>query len=114
MDFYFYNKCGTCRKAKKYLDDNNIPYNPIDITLNPPPKKTLKLALTQKGMKKLFNTSGVEYKERKIKDKIKTMKESEALDMLASCGRLIKRPIAVEGDRVTVGYDAEEFASTWG
>lgn len=113
MKFYQYNKCGTCRKAKKFLDERNIRYHEFDITHNPPPKTILKQALRQVGMKKLFNTSGVEYRERKIKDRIKTMTEAEALDLLASSGRLIKRPIAADGDRLTVGFDLDQYRETW-
>ena len=65
-------------------------------------------------MKKLFNTSGVQYKELKIKDKIGDMTEAEALDLLAGNGRLVKRPIAVDGDTITVGFDEAEYKSTWG
>lgn len=113
MKFYGYNKCGTCRKAKKYLDDNGLSYDEIDITENPPPKTILKRAIKEKGLKKLFNTSGVQYKELKIKDKIKTMKDSEGLELLASNGRLIKRPLAVDGERLTVGFNEEEFGAVW-
>lgn len=113
MKFYSYNKCGTCRKAKSFLDGGKIQYEEIDITLNPPPKATLKKALQAKGLQKLFNTSGVQYRELKIKDKLKTLTESEALDLLASNGRLIKRPIATDGDTVTVGFDPEEYKSVW-
>ena len=114
MKFYGYNKCGTCRKAKNFLDEKNIKYNDIDITLTPPPKSVLKRAIKAKGMRKLFNTSGVQYKELKIKDQIGSMTEAEAIDMLAQNGRLIKRPIAVDKDRVTVGFDLDEYESVWG
>ncbi len=66
-----------------------------------------------KGMKKLFNTSGVQYRELKIKDKLKTMTESQALDLLAGNGRLIKRPIAVDKNKITVGFDIEEYKTVW-
>ena len=114
MKFYGYNKCGTCRKAQKYLDAQGVQYQDIDITENPPPKTVLKKAIKARGMKKLFNTSGVQYKELKIKDKIGDMTEAEALDLLAGNGRLVKRPIAVDGDTITVGFDEAEYKSTWG
>ncbi len=113
MKFYGYNKCGTCRKAQKYLVDKNIAFEDIDITLNPPPKTVLKRAMQAVGMKKLFNTSGVQYKELQIKDQIKTMTEATALNLLASNGRLIKRPIAVASDRVTVGFNEDEYKKVW-
>jgi arsenate reductase len=114
MKFYGYNKCGTCRKAKNFLDEKNIKYTDIDITLTPPPKAVLKRAIKAKGMRKLFNTSGVQYKELKIKDKIGSMTEAEAIEMLAHNGRLIKRPIAVDQDQVTVGFNLDEYESVWG
>lgn len=114
MKFYGYNKCGTCRKAKAFLDSQNLEFTDLDITETPPPKSVLKRAMQAKGLRKLFNTSGVQYKELKMKDKIATMTETEAIDLLASNGRLIKRPIAVDADRVTVGFDLEEYNTVWG
>ena len=114
MKFYGYNKCSTCRKAQKFLEAKKVVFQDIDITEQPPPKTTLKKALKKYELKKLFNTSGVQYKELKIKDKIGSMTESEALDLLASNGRLVKRPIAVDGDRVTVGFNEEDYKSIWG
>ena len=61
----------------------------------------------------LFNTSGVQYRELKIKDKIKTMTENQAVDLLASNGRLVKRPIAVDKNKITVGFDIEEYKKVW-
>jgi len=113
MKFYGYNKCGTCRKAKKFLDDHGIKYQEYDITETRRPKTTLKKAMKLKGMKKLFNTSGVQYKELKIKDKIKTMTEAQALDLLAGNGRLVKRPIAVDGGTITVGFNEDEFKTVY-
>jgi len=114
MKFYSYNKCGTCRKAKKYLEDNEIAFKEFDITETPPPKTVLKKAIKEKGLKKLFNTSGVVYKEMKLKDKTPTMSEKEALELLSSNGKLVKRPVAVDGDRITVGFQPEEYDSVWG
>lgn len=113
MKLYSYNKCGTCRKAIRFLEDKNIKFELIDITENPPTKQILKAAMKEKGMKKLFNTSGVQYRELNIKDKIKTMTESQALDLLSSNGRLVKRPIAVDKKTITVGFDIEEYKKVW-
>jgi len=114
MKLYSYNKCGTCRKAIKDLESKNIDFEVIDITEKPPSKKVLKSAIKVKGLQKLFNTSGVQYRELKIKDKLKSMTEAEAIDLLASNGRLIKRPIAVDTDRITVGFDVDEYKQVWG
>lgn len=113
MKFYGYNKCSTCRKARKFLDEKKMQVEEFDITLDPPPKSVLKKAIKEKGLQKLFNTSGVQYRELKIKDKIKSMSESQALDLLASNGKLIKRPIAVEGSKITVGFDPDEYKKIW-
>ena len=113
MKFFTYNKCSTCRKAKKFLEENNIPFKEIDLIEDPPPVSVLKKALKGRGMQKLFNTSGVQYRELKIKDKLKTLTESQALTLLAGNGKLIKRPIAIDGANVTVGFDLEEYKKVW-
>ncbi|MEK9627419.1 MAG: Spx/MgsR family RNA polymerase-binding regulatory protein [Nitrospinota bacterium] len=114
MKLYSYSKCGTCRNAIKDLEKKKLKFEIIDITEKPPSKKILKSAIKAKGLQKVFNTSGVQYRELKIKDKLKSMTETEAIDLLASNGRLIKRPIAVDKDKITVGYNADEFKQIWG
>ena len=113
MKFFSYNKCGTCRKAKKILDAYKVSYDEIDITEIPPPKSVLKRAIKLKGMKKLFNTSGEQYKKLRIKDKIGDMTEVQAIELLSSNGRLVKRPIVVDGNRITVGFDEIEYKEVW-
>ena len=113
MKLYSYNKCGTCRKAKKFLDVSGVSYDEVDITETPPPKTVLKQAIKVKGIKKLFNTSGEQYKELKIKDKIGKMTEAQAVTLLSGNGRLVKRPVTVKGSRVTVGFDENEFREVW-
>jgi arsenate reductase len=113
MKFFSYNKCGTCRKAKKILDAYKVSYDEIDITETPPPKSVLKRAIKLKGMKKLFNTSGEQYKKLRIKDKIGDMTEVQAIELLSSNGRLVKRPIVVDGNRITVGFDEIEYKEVW-
>ena len=113
MKLFSYNKCGTCRKAKKLLDAYKASYDEIDITENPPPKSVLKRAIKAKGIKKLFNTSGEQYKKLGIKDKIGTMTEVQALGLLSGNGRLVKRPIAVDGNQITVGFNESEYKEVW-
>ena len=113
MKFFSYSKCGTCRKAKKILDAYRVSYDEIDITETPPPKSVLKKAIKLKGMKKLFNTSGEQYKKLRIKDKIGDMTEVQAIELLSSNGRLVKRPIVVDGNRITVGFDEIEYKEVW-
>ena len=113
MQFFSYNKCGTCRKAKKILDAYKVSCHEMDITETPPPKSVLKKAIQLKGMKKLFNTSGEQYKKLRIKDKIGDMTEVQAIELLSSNGRLVKRPIVVDGNRITVGFDEIEYKEVW-
>ena len=113
MKFFSYNKCGTCRKAKKILDAYKLSYDEIDITETPPPKSVLKKAIKSRGMKKLFNTSGEQYKKLRIKDKIGAMTEAQAIELLSNNGRLVKRPIAVDGNRITVGFNEIEYKEVW-
>ena len=114
MKVYSYSKCGTCRNAIKDLEAKKIKFEVIDITENPPSKKVLKSAIKAKGLQKVFNTSGVQYRELRIKDKIKSMTEAQAIDLLASNGRLIKRPIVVDKDKITIGFNADEYKQIWG
>jgi arsenate reductase len=115
LTFYWYPKCGTCQKAKKWLDAHQIQYNDIHIVENPPSKEILEDLYKKSGLelKKFFNTSGQKYRELGIKDRIKTVSETELLELLASDGMLIKRPIVTDGKKVTVGFKEEEFEKNW-
>jgi len=115
LNFYWYPKCGTCRKAKKWLEEHNIEFNEIHIVENPPTKDEL-ASIYKKSeleLKKFFNTSGQKYRELGLKDKLATMSEDEMLELLSSNGMLIKRPLTVGGQNVTVGFKEEQFGETW-
>ncbi len=116
LKLYGYKKCGTCRRAEKALSQSNIAYQFIDITEAPPSANALKKILKYAGMdiKKLFNTSGVQYRELKIKDQLPLLSDAEKFDMLANNGRLIKRPIVTDGKKATIGYTKDVFDKTWG
>lgn len=109
--FLQYPKCSTCRKAKKWLQDNNIDFLDRDITLHNPTKEEIKNLYEKSGLelKKFFNTSGVLYKEMGLKDKIKNMTEDEMIDILATDGKLIKRPIFANDNIVLIGFKEEEY-----
>ncbi len=113
MRLYSYDKCGTCREAIRFLRGRGVAFELIDITKTPPTKQILKAAMKSVGMKKLFNTSGGAYRELKIKDKLKTMTASQAVDLLAGNGRLIKRPLAVDKNKITVGFNLEAYKNVW-
>ncbi|MDD2797316.1 MAG: arsenate reductase family protein [Bacteroidales bacterium] len=109
--FVQYPKCGTCQKAAKWLKSNNIDTEIRDITIENPTREELKLWIAQSGLpiQKFFNTSGLVYKDLNLKDKVKTASTDELLDLLASNGKLVKRPVFVKGDEVLVGFKEEEW-----
>ncbi|MDC3412334.1 arsenate reductase family protein [Aquibacillus sp. 3ASR75-11] len=115
VTFYWYPNCDTCKKAKKWMDEHNVTYNPIHIVEEPPSKDQLAdfIAKSEQPIKKFFNTSGKKYRELGLKDKLKTATEEEQLLLLASDGMLIKRPIVTDGKNATVGFKEEEFNNTW-
>lgn len=115
LTFYGYPKCGTCRNAKKWLDAHGLTYKEIHIFESPPSKEELKdmLELADFELKKFFNTSGEAYRELGLKDTLKSLSEEEKLKLLASNGRLIKRPLLTDGKKVTVGFKEEEYAKAW-
>ncbi|MGD8861876.1 MAG: Spx/MgsR family RNA polymerase-binding regulatory protein [Myxococcales bacterium] len=115
LTFYGYDKCDTCRRARRALESWGVEVERIDITRTPPPKQVLERALDSGGyaLKELFNRSGQEYRKLGIKDRLPEMSRAEALKLLAGNGRLVKRPIVTDGERVTVGHDAARFEATW-
>ena len=106
-----YPRCGTCKKALKWLDDNGIRYDYRHIVEENPTKEELKEWYVKSGLplKKFFNTSGLKYKELNLKDKIPQMTEEEIFDLLSIDGMLVKRPILIDGDRVLVGFKEAEW-----
>ena len=115
LTFYWYPNCGTCQKAKKWLDDHQLPYNEIHIVEDPPSRDKLQELHQKSGLdlKKFFNTSGHKYRELGLKDKMKSASEHELMDLLASDGMLIKRPLLANDEKVTVGFKAEAFEKAW-
>ena len=111
MLFICYPTCSTCRKAKTWLEDHNISYELRDIKEENPTAQELSDWQKRSGLplKKFFNTSGMLYREMGLKDKLKTMTDQEMLDLLATDGMLIKRPILVTDDAVLVGFKEAEY-----
>ena len=116
LKFYGYKQCSTCRKAEQFLQQAGIAYEFIDITGNPPSADELAAIVERANvsLNKLFNTSGVQYRELKIKERLPALSGPEVLVLLAGNGRLIKRPLVTDGKRATVGFNAEQFAAVWG
>ena len=110
---YTYKNCGTCRKALKFLAGRGIEPEEIPIRETPPTKSELRKMLTLCGgeLKRLFNTSGGDYKALNLKDKLGSMSVDEALELLASTGNLVKRPFLLAGDRGTVGFKEDEWTA---
>ena len=111
MLFVCYPRCSTCKKAQKWLEENQVPYTFRDIKEDNPTLEELKTWHAQSGMplKKFFNTSGQLYRSMELSRKLPDMSEEEQLALLASDGLLVKRPIAVDGDKVLVGFKQADW-----
>ncbi|MCA9580164.1 MAG: arsenate reductase family protein [Myxococcales bacterium] len=112
IQFWHYPNCSTCRKAKKWLDQRGVKVTAIDIVDSPPSATVLAKVKQLSGVpvNKLFNTSGQVYREGKYKEKLAKMSEKEALQALASQGKLIKRPLLLAGDVALVGFREGDYA----
>lgn len=111
MLFLEYPKCSTCQKAKKWLGEHEIEYTGRHIAEEHPSYEELKEWYEKSGLplKKFFNTSGMLYKEMKLKEKLPAMSEEEQLRLLSSDGMLVKRPIIVSEEKVLVGFKETEW-----
>ena len=111
MLFICYPKCSTCAKARAWLDANGMEYESRDIKLNNPKIDELETWYKTSGleMKKFFNTSGLLYKELKLKDKLPEMSEEEMIELLSTNGMLVKRPLIIGEDFVLVGFKEAEW-----
>lgn len=109
--FLEYPKCTTCQKAKKWLDNHNVAYESRHIKEQNPSAAELKLWLDKSGqpLKKFFNTSGLVYKSLSLKDRLPAMSEQEQLDLLASDGMLVKRPLLIGNDFVLIGFKEDQW-----
>lgn len=111
MLFVCYPKCSTCQKAKKYLVEHNIKFEERNIAVDNPTSEELTQWIQQSGLplKKFYNTSGKLYKEMNLKDKIKEMSDEEQIQLLATNGMLVKRPLLINNDQVFVGFKEQEY-----
>lgn len=109
--FIQYPKCSTCKNAKKWLEENGVDFIDRHIVDETPTIDELKkwINISQKEVKKWFNTSGLKYKELNLKEKLANMSDEEKINLLASDGMLIKRPILVTNKGVCVGFKVEEW-----
>lgn len=115
LTFFQYPKCGTCRKAKKFLDSQGISYVERHIVEEPPTVEELKELIRISGLpiQKYFNTSGQVYRKLELSRRLPSMQDEEKLKLLASDGMLVKRPILTDGKSVTVGFKEEEWKEKW-
>lgn len=109
--FVCYPKCSTCQKARKHLEEKNVVFEIRDIKESNPTKEELKewYQKSQLPLKKFFNTSGLLYREMQLKERLPRMSEEDMLEILASDGMLVKRPILVMEDRIIIGYVPKEY-----
>jgi arsenate reductase len=111
LKVYEYKNCGTCKKALKFLEAEGVDYKAIPIRETPPKKTELKkmLGYMDGQIKKLFNTSGQDYRAMGIKDKIADMTDKEAIDLLSQNGNLVKRPFVLGDNWGIVGFKEENW-----
>ena len=111
MLFVCYPKCSTCQKAKAYLDAKGLACQVRDIKWENPSAEELRTWWKRSGLplKRFFNTSGLKYKELKLKDRLASMSEDEQLELLASDGMLVKRPLVIDGETVLTGFKEAEW-----
>lgn len=109
--FIEYPKCSTCKKAKKWLEGNNIEFTGRNIIEKTPTVQELTEWIQKSGkeLKKWFNTSGLKYKELNLKDKLVTMSDKEKIELLASDGMLIKRPLLISDKGIFIGFKEDDW-----
>lgn len=111
IKFICYTKCTTCQKAKKWLDDHQIAYELRNIKLENPTLDELSEWYKKSNLplKKFFNTSGLLYKSLDLKNKLPAMTNEEMLQLLATDGMLVKRPILIADDFILLGFKEDEY-----
>ncbi len=111
LKVYAYKNCDTCRKAVKWLEKNKVPHEVLPIREQPPGETELKrmLKIYEGNIRKLFNTSGQDYKALNLKEKLPAMNEAEAIQLLSKNGNLVKRPFVLSKDSGVVGFDESEW-----
>ena len=111
MEFINYSKCSTCKKAKGYLDSNSIKYVDRQIKENNPSYDEIKTWINKYNVsiRKLFNTSGILYREMDLKSKLENMTVDEMIHLLSTDGMLVKRPILITDSDILIGFRENEW-----
>lgn len=112
MKVYVYPKCSTCKKALNWLNERDVAYEMVDIKTDNPSKEQLKAWYDMSGLplKRFFNTSGIAYRQMELAKKLATMTEEEMLELLATDGMLVKRPLVIGDGFVLTGFRQEQWA----
>ena len=114
LKVYEYEGCSTCKKALKWLDAKGVAYQRVPIVETPPSAAELKRMLQLKGdLRKLFNTSGILYREMKIGEKLPAMSEADAIALLSKHGKLVKRPFVLLEDKGLLGFKEDEWKAAF-
>lgn len=108
---YCYSRCSTCKKALKWLDENGIEHEVLDIKEDHPDEDLLRKYYAMSGLplKRFFNTSGIQYREMGLSKKLPDMSDDEQIALLATDGMLVKRPLVVGDDFVLTGFRENEW-----
>ena len=116
MVLFEYPRCSTCQKAKKYLESKNFNFGVRNIVIDKLNINELDRLIQKSGkdINKFFNTSGLKYRELKLKDRIQTMSYEEKLQILSTDGMLVKRPLLELGDKVLIGFKEKEWNNSLG
>lgn len=116
LKFYGYKRCTTSKKAQKWLDEHNVKYEFQYLVEEPPKEADLIKWMTahkDKGLRYFFNTSGQHYRQQNLKEKVPTMTIKEAAKLMSKDGKLIKRPLVVDGDKLTCGFKEDIYQQMW-
>ncbi|WP_414043684.1 Spx/MgsR family RNA polymerase-binding regulatory protein [Macrococcus animalis] len=115
IKFYQLPNCSTCRKAVKYLETQGVSFEPIHIVEHTPTVSEFQKIIkdTNVDVDLLFNKQGTKFKELNLKDTLADKSIEEKLALLASDGMLVKRPLAVNGGKITLGFKEEDYEATW-
>lgn len=110
LKVFIYKKCGTCRKALKWLDERKMPYEVHPIRETPPSRQELKQGLqTMGGIRKILNTSSQDYRDLGLKDQLDSMDEEKIFSLMQENGNLVKRPFVVKENDAFAGFKPEDW-----
>ncbi|TDM12569.1 Spx/MgsR family RNA polymerase-binding regulatory protein [Macrococcus lamae] len=115
IKFFQISNCSTCKKAGQFLSENGVSFEPINLKEHTPTAGEFDRIVKQTNIDvdKLFNRQGTKFRELNLKDKLEDFSYDEKLNLLASDGMLVKRPLAVNDSKITLGFKEEDYRNTW-